>query len=419
MAGDRGEVVSSEYLPDRQNYMVKVKLESGRMRSYYSSDVSPLSQDVFGPEPCKIKSLSKSAATDSVSLQLEEGRLRVDAAAVKFCTDDGWTDATMQLKDLTKATIDTKGSFKYKDALGFDVELRPVLLETEIVSLQLLVPPNRAPLIIEAIEKGRVLAVKEARERAMARKATEDANENSAAAQPAEVSVASGSCGWDEASMKVPDGWPGAAATPAPASAGGDGWGNDSMKIPDGWPPVAAAALAPAPSLLGQSASTALLGATAAPNLLNSTEAPNLLMMSAAVNTCPAPSLLGDAAQPSLLDGAAPSPPPTLLGKVEPSSTPSLLGGVALAPSLLGTAGEAPSPSLLDGGMPTAAPLSEPVSLLGTTPAVPSLLSAAPAADLLSNGTANAAPVDLLSAPPVAVQAVDASLFAPEPETEA
>ena len=68
---------------------IKVKLESGRLRSFYASDVSPLSTNVFGPEPVKIKSLSKSAATDSISLQLEEGNLTVDASSVKFCTDDG------------------------------------------------------------------------------------------------------------------------------------------------------------------------------------------------------------------------------------------------------------------------------------------------------------------------------------------
>jgi hypothetical protein len=59
----------------------------------------------------------------------------------------------MLLKDITKFHADTKGFFKYKDPMGFEVELKPVMLETDEISLQLLVAADRGATIVQAIDK--------------------------------------------------------------------------------------------------------------------------------------------------------------------------------------------------------------------------------------------------------------------------
>ena len=120
--------------------MVKVKLDSGRVRTYFESDIRRVAAAIFGPEPVKIKSLSKSAATDDISLQLESAKISIDAEVMKFSTDDGWTEATIFLRDITQAKLDMKATFQYTDPLlATTVTLTSLMFESKTANLQLLV----------------------------------------------------------------------------------------------------------------------------------------------------------------------------------------------------------------------------------------------------------------------------------------
>jgi hypothetical protein len=50
-------VISSEYVEAREATMVKVQLEGGRVRTYFNTDITRFSANLFGPEQVKIKSL--------------------------------------------------------------------------------------------------------------------------------------------------------------------------------------------------------------------------------------------------------------------------------------------------------------------------------------------------------------------------
>ena len=104
--------------------MCKVKLDSGRVRTYFAQDLllceassptdavqGPPAMEIsssaairarpdsvgsivsdFGPEPVRIKSLSQSAKTKDISLLLEDGSITLDELALRFSTSDGWTE---------------------------------------------------------------------------------------------------------------------------------------------------------------------------------------------------------------------------------------------------------------------------------------------------------------------------------------
>ena len=111
-------------MEDRDATMCKVKLDSGRVRTYFAQDLllceassptdavqGPPAMEIsssaairarpdsvgsivsdFGPEPVRIKSLSQSAKTKDISLLLEDGSITLDELALRFSTSDGWTE---------------------------------------------------------------------------------------------------------------------------------------------------------------------------------------------------------------------------------------------------------------------------------------------------------------------------------------
>jgi hypothetical protein len=140
LGGDQGIVTEATYVEAREATMVKVKLDSGRVRTYFETDIRRVARSIFGPEPVKIKSLSKSAATDDISLQLESAKISIDAEVMKFSTDDGWTEATIFLRDITQAKLDMKATFQYTDPLlATTVTLVSLMFESKTANLQLLV----------------------------------------------------------------------------------------------------------------------------------------------------------------------------------------------------------------------------------------------------------------------------------------
>ena len=282
MAGDQGVVTEANFVEAREAVMVKVKLDGGRVRTYFENDIRRVAQAIFGPEPVKIKSLSKSAKTDDISLQLESAKISIDAEVMKFNTDDGWTEATIFLRDITDAVLDPKATFQYTDpVLATTNTLTALMFESKTANLQLLVTEDRGRAIIAAIDTARQTNMAANRERLAKKREKEQQAGGPAAAAPAaggtqpDLSLApadgaaSGSAGgWDADSMAVPAGWPPTGAAPAPAAAreadspgafgGGGGWGDAVSDAFGGAEP------APAPAVSGFVSGFDFLGGAAA-----------------------------------------------------------------------------------------------------------------------------------------------------------
>ena len=129
---------------EREVVQVKVQLDSGRVRTYFSDDIRPAVIIIFGPEDVKIKSLSKSAKTEDISLGLEDARITIDAEMLNFATSDGWTTANVRLREITSAKVDPKAFFRYKTPLGVEEELKSLMIQSRQADLQLLVSLQRA-----------------------------------------------------------------------------------------------------------------------------------------------------------------------------------------------------------------------------------------------------------------------------------
>eukprot|EP01043_Picozoa_sp_COSAG02_P022294 COSAG02_NODE_1155_length_14189_cov_8.424060_6_plen_837_part_00 len=236
LGGDQGLVVEATYVEAREATMVKVKLDSGRVRTYFENDIRRVARSIFGPEPVKIKSLSKSAATDDISLQLESAKISIDAEVMKFSTDDGWTEATIFLRDITQAKLDMKATFQFRDPLlATTVTLVSLMFESKTANLQLLVSEDRGRAIIQGIDS--------AREAWMAANKERLQKQRQEAPQPTPGAPAASAAA------------PAMSLTPGDGATGsGDGWGGDSMAVPAGWPPAG-----------GQSTAAAAPGAFGAP----------------------------------------------------------------------------------------------------------------------------------------------------------
>eukprot|EP01045_Picozoa_sp_COSAG04_P024632 COSAG04_NODE_3103_length_3168_cov_23.165289_1_plen_639_part_10 len=226
MGGDQGTVVEASYVEAREATMVKVKLDSGRVRTYFDSDIRRIAQAIFGPESVKIKSLSKSAATDDISLQLEEASVTIDAEVLKFKTTDGWTEATIFLRDITSAKLDSKATFEHTDPmLATKVTYTSLMFESKTANLQLLVTEDRGNAIIQAIDEARQAWLVANRERLQKRQQEQATSPADLSLAPAEGSSGAGGS---------------AGGGAAGSDGGGGGWGADSTAVPAGWPPTAA-----------------------------------------------------------------------------------------------------------------------------------------------------------------------------------
>jgi hypothetical protein len=201
------------------------------VRTYFETDIRRVAQSIFGPEPVKIKSLSKSAATDDISLQLEAAKVSIDAEVMKFSTDDGWTEATIFLRDITEAKLDMKATFQYTDpALATTVTLVSLMFESKTANLQLLVTDDRGRAIIQAIDTAREAWMTANRERLQKRREAQAVRQ--AQQEPAGAPAVTTA--------------PAMSLTPADDGASSGSWGADSMAVPAGWPPTGAVP-APAP----------------------------------------------------------------------------------------------------------------------------------------------------------------------------
>ena len=219
MGGDAGTILSSEYMPEREVTQVKVQLDSGRVRTYFNDDLRQAVVMLFGPENVKIKSLSKSAATDDISLGLEDATVSIDAEMLNFATVDGWTTANIRLREISSAKVDTKAFFRYKTPLGVEEEFKSLMICSTSADLQLLVTVERGQAICRAIDEGK---------------------RGGGKVKAANPAVAPDSATMASAALEA-DLLAGFATTNVPpASTGGDGgsgWGSgNSMGIPLGWP---------------------------------------------------------------------------------------------------------------------------------------------------------------------------------------
>ena len=344
LGGDQGTVTEATYVEAREATMVKVKLDSGRVRTYFENDIRRVAQSIFGPEPVKIKSLSKSAATDDISLQLEAAKISIDAEVMKFSTDDGWTEATIFLRDITQAKLDMKATFQYTDlVLATTVTLVSLMFESKTANLQLLVTEDRGRAIIGALDTARGAWMAANKERLQKRR--QEGQQATPAAAVAGVAT------------------PAMPLTPTGGGTGsGDGWGSDSMAVPAGWPASGQSATsssreADSPGAFGGSAggwgdvvAGALSGGGPKPSPAVGDAGIDLLGFSTtgAAGTGGADGMLGagqlDAGM-FTMGSAAPAPAPAIGGGVD------LLGGAATAAGTIDLLG-VPATSMGGGGIP-------------------------------------------------------------------